>query len=877
MKRILLILATAALGVLPLPAENFICAHGHVHAAPAAGGGPGIRRYAPDRRADLLHLIIDVTPDFKQRTISGQATITFRAIGQPMEELRLNGIDLQVSSVVSSSKLKGYQSTADEVVLTFDKPLPPGVEQKVTIVYSATPGEGLYFRTPELGYKEGETHLYTQGETIFARHWFPVLDSPNEKLTTEVVCHVPDGMTVFANGKLMSQEKNAATGLTAFRWKQEKPHSAYLVSLVAGQFTVLEDKYKDLPLGFVVPPGDAALAKKSLDGTKEMLAFFEKELGFPYPWEKYHQIVVRDFQWGGMENTSVTTLTDRTLHTAEYETLRSSISLVAHELAHQWFGDVVTCKDWSTLWLNEGFATYYDSLFQEHFYGREHFLHERWQVARGLTATQNPRPIVYRKIAADGLDQFSNLSYQKGSWVLHMLRSDLGPDLYRQVIQTYLKRYQFQPVVTENLLSVFEEVTGKSFDQFFDQWLYHGGHPELAVDYSWDEKTGIARVGIRQTQKITDEILQFRVPVTVRFKGDFGTVDKVLQLDDLAQDFHVALPSAPKIVRVDPEIALLAKVEFSPSRAMIDAQLADASDPMGRIFAIEKVAKDKQADAVKRIQGLVKNDKLWFVRSEAAKALRQIGTEEALTALRAATDQPDARARRAVFDAIGSFTQPAALETLIAALPKEKNPDIRDTILRGLPRHPKPETRAELLRQLESKSFREHLFDAGVAGLRAADDAALVKPLHEAIVKREKDLEGRSLGQALSALGFLARNETDKTPVRDLLLKHASNLRDPVARGAITGLGELVDSRARPVLAGLAVAAPNDARRRAAEAALKALDQGAKAPEAVTGLRTEVLELQKSNKDLKAELETLKKRFDAVATRPAAPDAKKKK
>ena len=877
MKRIPLLLATAALGVLSLHAENFICAHGHVHAAPAAGSGSGIRRYAPDRRADLLHLVIDVTPDFKQRSISGQATITFKPIGQPLDELRLNGIDLQVSSVVSSSKLKGYQSTADEVVLTFEKPLPPGVEQKVTIVYTATPGEGLYFRTPEQGYKKGETHLYSQGETIFARHWFPVLDSPNEKLTTEVICHVPDGMSVFANGKLMSQEKSAATGLTAFRWKQEKPHSAYLVSLVAGQFAVVEDKYKDLPLAFIVPPGDAALARKSLDGTKEMLAFFEKELGYPYAWEKYYQIVVRDFQWGGMENTSVTTLTDRTLHTAEYETLRSSIGLVAHELAHQWFGDVVTCKDWSTLWLNEGFATYYDALFQEHFHGREHFLYERWQVARGLTGTQEPRPIVYRKTAADALDQFSNLSYQKGSWVLHMLRSDLGPDLYRQAIQTYLKRHQFQPVVTENLLSVFEETTGKSFDQFFDQWVFHGGHPELAVDYSWDDKTGLARVGIRQTQKTSDEILQFRVPVTVRFKGDFGTVDKVFQLEDLAQDFHVALPSAPKVIRVDPDIALLAKVEFTPSRALLDAQLADAADPMGRILAIEKIAKDKQADAVKRIQGVVKNDRLWFVRLEAAKALRQLGTDEALTVLRGAVDQPDARVRQAVVDAIGSFTQPEALETLLAVLPKEKNPDIRDTILRSLPRHPKPETRAELLRQLESKSLRDHLFDAAVAGLRSADDASLIMPLQEALLKRGTGLEGRSLGQALTALGFLARNETDKTPVRDLLLKHASDLRDPVARGAISGLGQLVDLRARPVLAGLAVAAPNEARRKAAETALKALDQGVKGPEAVTGLRTEVLELQKSNKDLKAEMETLKKRFDAVATRPAGADAKKKK
>lgn len=872
----LLFLSASLLAILSLHAEEISCGHAHLKPAQVLPGS-NVRRYAPDRHADLLHLLLDVTPDFKQRSLSGKATLTFKPIGQVLQELRLDAIDFTVSSVESTAKLKGHQATNDKIILTFEKPLPVGVEQTVTIHYSVTPKDGMYFRTPELGYKEGDSHLYTQGETILARNWFPVLDSPNEKLTTEVICHLPDGMKAWSNGKLLSEKKDPATGLTAFNWKQEKPHSAYLVSLVAGQFSVIEDQYKDLPLAFIVPPSDAALAKRSFDGTKEMLEFFEGELGFPFPWEKYHQIVVRDFQWGGMENTSISTLSDRTLHTADYEDLRSSISLVAHELAHQWFGDVVTCKDWSSLWLNEGFATYYDALNQERLYGREQFLNARWRAAQNLVKEKNARPIVFRNINADGYDQFGNLSYIKGSWVLHMLRSELGPDLFRQVVQTYLKRYQYQNVVTENFLSVLEEVTGRSYDRFFDQWVFHGGYPELVAEYDWDEKTGLAHVSLKQTQKTGDDVLMFHVPVKVRFKGDFGTEDRVFLLDRDAQDFHVALPSAPKIVRLDPEVALLAGIDFEPSTTMLEAQLKDAGDAMGRVLAIEQIASNAKAGSVELIGKTLNSDPQWFVREKAAGALADIGTEEALAMLRNSLTQPDARVRKAVVDAIGDFVQPLAGETLFPLLSTEKNPDIRGTILQALPRHPDAKTRAELERQLASESLRDHLFDAAVAGLRASDDTASIDPLFNAIQKRENELESRSLGQALSTLGFLARNQDNKSEILEFLLKRVTGSRDFVVNGALSGLGELADPKARPVLSALAVKAPNERRRQAAADALTTLNRGVKPPEALNGLQTDLQELQKSNSELKDELESLKKRFEAISERPGNKAGGKKK
>jgi aminopeptidase N len=313
-------------------------------------------------------------------------------------------------------------------------------------------------------------------------------------------------MTVLSNGKLISEEKDAA-GLKAVRWSQEKPHVNYLISLIAGNFKSIEDEYKDVPLAFFTPPSDIGEAQNSFGDIKDMLGFFEKEIGVPFPWAKYFQVVVSDFTAGGMENTSITTLTDRTLFRDETENIRNSEGLCSHELAHQWFGDLVTCKDWSQLWLNEGFATFYALLYDEHKNGRDSMLYGFYGSAKNLLkATNDIQPIVFRKYNGPD-EQFNSLVYQKGSWVLHMLRSQLGEELYRRCIKTYLERHQFGNVVTEDLRAVAEEISGRSFDQFFDQWLYHAHFPELEASYFWDAKSKLAKISIRQIQKINDNVL----------------------------------------------------------------------------------------------------------------------------------------------------------------------------------------------------------------------------------------------------------------------------------------------------------------------------------------------------------------------------------
>ena len=841
----------------------------------APADSPVRRQYAPDREVDLLHLALDVTPDFKQRTIEGKATLRFRPLVRPLRELKLDAIGLDARSVSATEKLAAWQVTAENIVLTFAAPVAAGREVGLTIVYRAEPAAGLYFRTPEQGYKPGDTHLFTQGEEIEARHWYPCLDSPNVKFTSEVTCRVPAGMTVISNGRLADQEPDPATGLVAVHWSQDKPHANYLITLAAGYFKKLEAKHGDLPLAFYTPPSESNEAAASFRDTLDMLDFFEQEIGVPYPWAKYDQVCVNDFVAGGMENTSATTLTDRTLFTEATENLRESDGLMSHELAHQWFGDLVTCKDWSHIWLNEGFATYYESLYTAHKQGREAMLYEFYQRARMITAIPDDSQAIVRRTYDKPGDMFGYLSYPKASWVLCMLRSQLGPDLYRQCVRTYLERHRFGSVVTEDLRAVIEELSGRSFDQFFDQWLYHGHHPEIEASSSWDETARLAKVSLRQVQKLSDNVLLFDFPLTIRFKGRFGAIDRAIRVSQKEEDFYFPLDSAPDIVRLDPDYTLLAKLTFNVPNPMLRAQLADKDDMIGRLLAIEQLSGRRDKETVALLRNALNTDAFYGVRLEAAKALRATHSDESLAALLDSTKQTDARVRLEVLSSLGGFYDPTACAAARRALDSEKNPDILAAAIRNLACYASPETRQLLLRFLDSNSYRNELADAAIAAMRSQDDPAFLPPLLETLSKREAELTSYGFAQALETLAYLARNEEKKDTIREFLLRRLNDKKRTVQLAAINALGALGDAKAVAVLQIFANAAKGAPGQPAAERAVAGLRAGRKPVDDFKNLRQEVLDLQKANRDLRKDLDDLKKKLDAAPSTPPPPPKKK--
>ena len=828
----------------------------------------GHLNYAPDREVSVRHLALDITPNFDAHTVAGQATLQFQPIIKPVQALKLNAVDLSIESVTATEKIQEYQVTADHLIITFAESIPAGKTASVTIDYHAQPEAGLYFRTPKMGYKAGDTHCFSQGEEIEARHWYPCFDSPNEKFTSEVTCHVPAGMTVISNGRLISESKDAATGLTVFHWSQEQPHANYLISLVAGYFQKLESKHNDVPLTFFTPPSEFKEAQNSFRETDEIMTFFEKEIGVPFPWAKYSQTCVNDFFAGGMENTSATTLTDSTLFTDDSENIRSSQSLVAHEMAHQWFGDLVTCKDWSHIWLNEGFATYYQALFEGHKNGHDALLYDLYGKACNVTGVANDANPIVRRDFKDPSEMFGYLAYLKGAWILHMLRSQLGEELYRKCIQTHLERHRFGNATTDDLRQVIEELSARSCDQFFDQWLYHAHYPELEVEYSWDEIAKLVKISIRQKQAISEKVLLFDTPLTLRFKGKFGTVDRAIELKELAGDFYFPLDSAPKIVRVDPEFTLLAKTTFKLPKPMLFAQLADQTDMIGRLLAIEQLTDAQDKETVEHLKTTLNQDSFFGARIEAAKALRSIHTDEALAALLDSGKQSDARVRLAVVGASGKFFRDSAAEFIRKVVANEKNPDIKAEAIRNLGSCTQPEVHELLVKFLDSPSFHEEFAGAAIGAMRAQVDPSYLAPLLQTLKQREAEMPARIFASGLGTLAYLSRNEEKKTTVREFLTAHLNDLNQTVQRGAISALGTLGDPQAIAALEPFATASKESKTQAAAEQSVAQLRADRKPVDDFENLRSEVSDLQKANRNLRKDLDDLKKKVEAH--KPAA-------
>ncbi|MDB6059468.1 MAG: Peptidase rane alanine aminopeptidase, partial [Verrucomicrobiales bacterium] len=548
----------------------------------------------------------------------------------------------------------------------------------------------------------------------------------------------------------------------------------------------------------------------------------------------------------------------------ETENIRTSEGLVAHELAHQWFGDLLTCRDWSHIWLNEGFATFYALLYAEHLHGHDDYVYGFFNTSHAiLGVTNDTMPIVTRKFDNPD-DLFNYLPYEKGSFVLQMLRADLGPELYRTCIHTYLKRHEFGNVITEDLNKVVNELSGKSYDRFFDQWVYHAHYPELSVEYSWDEKSKLAKISVKQNQKLNDDVLLFEAPLNIVFTGPFGRIEKTAAFSKVEEDFFFALPKAPTSVLLNPEFDLLAKIDFAnqPS-SMLLAQLEDKS--VGARLQAADLLKDKKdratVDALKRA---LNKDTFYGVRVQAARTLQAIHSDESLEALLGSLQQSDARVRQAVVAAIAGFYNEKAFEAGRTILSKEKNVDIIASGAQGVGLYHKPDIRDALLQLLARESFHDVVADAAIRAMRAQDDPAYITPIREFIGNHSTNLQTRTFASALETVGYLARNETNRDDVREFLLGHINDKKKGVQLGAMRALGLLEDPKAIAALETFANASREIDPQPVAEKAIADIRAARRPTDNLKELRSGILDLQKESRSLRKELDEMQKKTNAT-------------
>ncbi len=636
-------------------------------------------KFAADRPLDLLHVKVEGDLDLKRKRLDATATLDLTAL-RPTAVIALEAHRLTFSKLTvlrgtphqPAPHRSSYDGEMLEIVL--EQPLVRGETARVVAQYACVePDEGLYFFGPTSKQPDVPYQVWSQGETHEAHHWIPIIDSPAERITSELIITVDAGLKVLSNGARVSVDKLDG-GKSRWHWRTRKTHVPYLITLVVGDFAVTTETWRGKTVDYWVPPGRKADTKRSFQNTTRMLETFSEWIGVEYPWEKYSQIVVEQFSYGGMENTSATTLTERTLHDERASMDTSSDGLVAHELAHQWFGDLLTCRDWAHTWLNEGFATYFEALWMEHDLGRDEFLVNMRNKARSAIRGGKKLPIVHRAYRGPW-EQFDARAYPKGAWVLHMIRRELGDETWWRAVNHYVTKYQYTCVETHQFRRALEESTGRSFERFFHDWTMRPGNPSVRVAHRWDAKTKLMEVHVRQTQK--DEAFHF--PLRLEYQDKSGSVRRALTRAITSKDvrFYVPLNARPGLIRVDPETSVLMELSEAKGRDFWLAQLQSDTNVLARIRAAEHFGGSRRAEDRKALADALLSEPFWGVAAEIARALGKTGGHVARDALLQGTELSHPKARVAVVEALGKFRNDAKVLARLAVIVDKGDPSYR--------------------------------------------------------------------------------------------------------------------------------------------------------------------------------------------------------
>ncbi len=800
--------------------------------------------YAADRLIRITHLRIDVRLDFATRSVRGTTLTTLEATAAT-KLLEFDAIDLEVSKVKVNDVDATFHNDGRKLTITLKKALPAGASAVVRVDYRAKPTRGLYFIQESKGPQPRRTEAWTQGQDEDSPYWFPCLNAPAQKAATEVVATVPKAMTVLSNGRCVSDTVKGELRTT--HYSLDAPHSAYLVTLVVGTFEEHRENAGAVGLRTLFPPGRKADALRCVARTPAMMKFFEEFSGRPYAWGAYAQVFVQDFIFGGMENTSATTLTDTVLHDEKAHADFSAEPLIAHELAHQWFGDLLTCRDWSHGWLNEGFATYSETLWKEHADGEDEADFHRMQDLDAYfdeAASRYQRAIVEKKFN-EPIELFDSHLYEKGSLVLHELRQRLGDAAFRNVIRAYVQRHQGGAVETVDLARTVEDVTGQNLDRFFDQYVHRAGHAALKVAVQYDAKEKHVRVAVSQTA--AGDPYALTLPVHVHAAGK--DLERRFSISDKEHVFFIPCESPPTRVVVDARRDLLASLEVEKTPALWREELATAAHSVSRREAARALKKDATPATIEALtRSVMKEKEFYAVRAAAAASLAAIRSESARRALVGAMKVKHPKARRAVMAALGAFE---GAEDVADALSqslgtRDASYFVEAEAAKSLGRIRLASARKRLLEVLARPSFADVVACGaldGLAELRSKDVwSTLVewtKPAHSmqarstavrALARLAPHLESQQL--AVNVLGPLVRDDNFRVQMAVI--------------GAVESLG---DARLLPALDGTPFL---DGRaRRAAKVAAAAIRSKAGAPKELAALRSEL-------DALKAEVRTLK-------------------
>lgn len=687
-----------------------------------------------DRDFDQVHLVLRIRPDIRAGTVTGTAEIQFLALSDNFRILRLHSRETTVLSVVDGAGLPLAFELKDDVLrITLQSPLKRGAAGKVVIRYQSKPTRGMYFHVPTKADPEVPLSCYTQGEGTDNRHWFPCYDLPDDRMTVELFIDVPDELKTISNG-LMTGEEYIPGPRRIDHWTMEQRMPSYLVSVVVGDYECWIEDHDGVLLEINAFRGTLDQARHALDRTAAMLDFFNEYLDHPYPYERYAQTFVWDFLYGGMENTTATTMNMRLLHGPEVRPNFDADGITAHELAHQWFGDRVTCETFSHMWLNEGFATYMTDLFFEDAEGVDEFrVRRRRQNHNYMAGAPRPSELgLTRSPRGDQpLELYGGKNYDRGAAILNQLRYELGDEVFQAGVRLYLDRYDDGAVTSEDLKRAFADAAGRDLSWFFDQWVYGAGYPVLRVTHEYFPDRKILKLRIRQEQPEGGGQGLFRLSVPIRVKTSEGALPARATVFLREHEFEMPCASAPLHVRVDDGCFLLARVENEQGFEEWANQAQTCTDVGGRIDALNALLKSGSRGATVIARALTE-DSFYAVRKQAAELLAKLPeSADALTGLLLAIEDEDLRVQEAAYLALGSRTREEAGEAVLEMAWRGKMPYLLAAAARSTGKlHPSDAFEA-LVSLLEVDSHREVVRHGALDGLKSLGDpraVALAKP-----------------------------------------------------------------------------------------------------------------------------------------------------
>jgi aminopeptidase N len=865
-------------------------AQGAGHEQSNEGGGAGSagrpfafasspRHFERDRPFAIEHIALDLELDFPKRSIRGSASLTLRRVDPDATTVELDAVAFTIAAVTVDDKNVKY--TYDGRLLVVD--VPRALEHgKLVVRYEATPRRGLYFLEPDEHVPTRPRQAWTQCQEEDARHIFPCHDKPHVKMTTEAVVTVPAGFSVRSNGELAGKEQDAKAGTETFHWRMNDPHPSYLVTIVAGEFAVFGDRVtlapapgstvrREVPLTYLVPKGREEDGRRTFGRTPDMVSFFSELTGVPYPWNKYAQVVVSDFIFGGMENTTATTMYEHILLDARAAIDVTSDDLISHELAHQWFGDYVTCRDWSEGWLNEGFATFMEHVWREKALGRDEY---EYSVKHDLSSYLSEahgryrRPIVCQDYDSP-LDLFDRHLYEKGGLVLHVLRTELGDTLFWKGVSTYLNRHARSIVETRDLLRALEEVSGRSLGRAFEEMVMRPGHPEIEVDVSWDD--GVLTCAVKQVQSATDGVPSvFEISLGLAIAGGDGGGEartERVRLKARSDSFAIPCAERPRFVVVDPDMRILGDVTVKAPPDMLRNQLADAKSARGRWLAAHALAKSDDPVTITALAARLADEKeFWGVRAECAEALGRIRAREAFEVLASSTGTVHPKVRRAVVDALGRFRTTAAVDALKPRALRDESYLVEAEAARALGKTRQPAAYEVLLDVMDRPSWADVIASGTIDGLAALRDDRALPHLY---ARTRYGHPSRVRRAAALAIPKLSTDRRAREHLEDLL-----DDADPILRiDVVRALSDLGDARSRGALRARAEVDLDARVRRRIKEVVRDLGGERKQTEQ---LKEDVEKLQTEHLDLKTRLSRMEARLkdSASAKRASAPSAK---